>query len=109
MFEATFEHYGMWFGIVCDDWGDCRGAKSAAAELDRQVRELNSPRVRAWHSALVKSDAACADDPIFDSPEMSDLYQACLAARNAGMEVSDGHLNKEHHCILQLVPFVDQP
>jgi hypothetical protein len=40
---------------------------------------------------------------------MSDLYQACLAARDAGMEVSDGHLNKEHHCILQLVPLVDQP
>lgn len=108
MFEATFEHYGEWFGIVADDWGDDQGVKIAAAVLEQKVRDLSGPAVKVLHSALAESDTAFADDPIFDSPVLSSLCTSIQAARRAGFDVSDERLNEGHHCNCQLVPLPKQ-
>jgi hypothetical protein len=109
MFEMTFEHYGKWFGIVVDDWGDPQGAGATAAALKQYVIGLDGPCVKSLHLALTESDAAFGDDPIFDSPAISDLYAAIQIARNTGLDASEEPLNTGRRCTCQLVPLPGQP
>ena len=109
MFESTFEHYGMWFGIDVDDWGDPQGATKAAATLKSYVRGLNNLDVKLLHTALMKSNEAFGDNPIWESGAIVDMQRARLNAYQAGIEVSDGVLNEGHRCVCWLAPLADHP
>ena len=107
MFNTAFKHHNMSFGIVVEDWGEASGAEVAAAQLKRWVRSLGPAEVKALHGNLVKSDTAWGDHPIFNTPEMSALREARLAAQQAGRESSDVRPTDGHHCTCLLVPITD--
>jgi len=109
MFASEFEQHGLWFGIVVEDWGDPRGATKAAATLRSYVNGLDNLDVEALHNALIESDEAFGDDPIWESGPIAGLHGARMNAHQAGIEVSAEELNEGHHCVCWLAPLSDHP
>ena len=107
MLNSRFAHFDICFGIVVDDWGDARAAEIAAACLKEWVKGLDRSETTKLYSDLIMSDTASGGDPIFETPAMSSLYSARVAARHEGLRASDTIEDGQNNCNCNLIPIPD--
>jgi hypothetical protein len=104
MFDVEFSHFGYGFRCVAEDWGDESGAFASCNFLKAAVRELNNTEIADLHNALLRSDEAFADDPIWKSPALPKLFQMRDAAREAGLQQVTECRYEEGACSCRLIP-----
>ncbi|SPE43636.1 hypothetical protein SBA7_1610009 [Candidatus Sulfotelmatobacter sp. SbA7] len=97
----------MRFGIIADDWGEAKGEEIAVAQLEKWVKDLSASCTTALYADLVKSDTAYGDDPIWQTPQMSALFEAQIYAQRQGMTASEDGVNDGHDCQCRLAPVTD--
>jgi hypothetical protein len=102
--ETEFKHFDCGFRCIAEGYEDMSDAKVCCNHLQADVRELKAEETKELFLALLRSDEAFANDPIWGSPALQKLCRMQHAARIARLQYEPEHIGGKNECSCRLIP-----
>jgi len=103
MYTVSIKHFSHEFLCVAEGWKHEPSAKASCDHLKAAVRILSPSEVKDLYTALLQSNDAYADHPIWDSPILQRLFRMQEAAIIAGVQCMPEIAGDEGKCSCRLV------